>query len=457
MKSAQLLKPPQTLPQSSVSLAFLCFPLLVCLDIVIISAAFFWGSHLSNPESRFSWQNAFFFAALGPIVFSFCKVYRLQWQALFQIVSQLLGGTLLLIFLQVLLKYSFPNSLAPLFQTGGLFITASGIFFACSINHLCYRKLLQWGFRRGLGLQHVLLAGNASLLDRKEHFLLQGIHLSEACTPNVENIQETLKRAHFDRIVLYGPELPAEEINHIYQQASRQGVELWLQPDVHQLFTSRQQLDEMAGVPVIKLQRTPLHHPLHRALKRSLDLVIATSSLILLSPILLLLALSIRLDSSGPIFYRQTRISRNGKAFEMLKFRTMCVDSEIQSGPVWASSNDPRTTRVGRWLRRASLDELPQLFNVLFGSMSFVGPRPERPHFVSQFEQEILNYPDRHLVKAGMTGWAQVNGWRGDTSIEERTRCDLYYIENWSLFLDLRIIARSFITVIQDYFEHRAY
>lgn len=205
------------------------------------------------------------------------------------------------------------------------------------------------------------------------------------------------------------------------------------------------------------LPRRPLEQPFNRLLKRSLDLLIALLGLLLLWPLILLLALAIKLDSHGPIFYRQERISRDGQLFMMLKFRTMHLQAEQETGPIWACQNDPRTTRLGAWLRRSSLDELPQLLNILGGSMSFVGPRPERPHFVSQFAAEIQDYNLRHQVKTGLTGWAQINGLRGDTSIEERIRHDLYYLENWSLWLDLQIIACSFVTVVRDFIQKRAY
>lgn len=192
-------------------------------------------------------------------------------------------------------------------------------------------------------------------------------------------------------------------------------------------------------------------------LKRLSDLVIAGVGLSLLWPLLLLIALAIRLNSPGPALYKQERVSRDGKIFKMYKFRTMPVDTEKDTGPVWATSDDQRSTPLGRFLRRSSLDELPQLLNVLEGSMSFIGPRPERPYFVAQFQQKIRHYDERHQVKPGMTGLAQINGLRGDTSIEKRVEHDLYYIENWSLVLDFKIVLRSFWVILQDFIEKKAY
>lgn len=205
----------------------------------------------------------------------------------------------------------------------------------------------------------------------------------------------------------------------------------------------------------------PAAHPLQtgftRLLKRLCDLWIASLALILLWPLMLLIGLLIRLSSPGPAIYRQVRVTRNGELFEMYKFRTMPVDTEAQTGPIWATAEDPRPTPLGSILRRSSLDELPQLLNVLEGSMSFVGPRPERPFFVEKFTQTLPHYPQRHRVKAGMTGLAQVRGLRGDTSIEERLALDLEYIDNWSLRLDLWIIVRSFWVVIADFIHKKAY
>jgi len=185
------------------------------------------------------------------------------------------------------------------------------------------------------------------------------------------------------------------------------------------------------------------------AVKRTMDVVVSALLLVLLSPFLMLLALLIKLESKGPVFYTQVRVGLDGRPFEMIKFRSMRVDAEQDTGPVWATEDDPRRTRLGAFLRKTSLDELPQLINVLVGDMSLVGPRPERPVFVDQFRQVVPRYMERHKEKAGMTGWAQVNGLRGDTSIVERTKYDLYYIENWSLLFDLKILLRQFVNVFR--------
>jgi putative colanic acid biosynthesis UDP-glucose lipid carrier transferase len=204
---------------------------------------------------------------------------------------------------------------------------------------------------------------------------------------------------------------------------------------------------------VINLSASPIVG-LKRLLKAAEDYVLATVLLVLASPLLLAIATAVKLTSPGPVLYRQVRLTRDGRPFQMLKFRSMPVRAEADSGPVWAKPGEQRATAVGAFLRRTSLDELPQLFNVLAGHMSIVGPRPERPVFVERFKHEVPGYMRKHLVKAGITGWAQVNGWRGDTGLAERIEHDLYYIENWSLWLDLKIIL---LTPLKGLVHQNAY
>jgi Undecaprenyl-phosphate glucose phosphotransferase len=219
-------------------------------------------------------------------------------------------------------------------------------------------------------------------------------------------------------------------------------VAIHLLPDVYGLASMRGGIEEFEGVPIIHLRESPLYG-WNRVLKRGMDLVIGGLALAALSPLFAVVALAVRLSSPGPLLLRQERMGLDGRAFSMLKFRTMRADAEAESGPVWATPDDARRTRVGAVLRRFSLDELPQLVNVLRGDMSLVGPRPERPVFVESFRRRIPGYMLRHKVKAGMTGWAQINGWRGNTSLEKRIEYDLYYIERWSIGFDLTILVKT--------------
>jgi exopolysaccharide biosynthesis polyprenyl glycosylphosphotransferase len=208
-------------------------------------------------------------------------------------------------------------------------------------------------------------------------------------------------------------------------------------------------IGELGGLPLLTIRDIALRG-WKLTLKRAVDLIGSAVGLVVLSPLLMLVALLVKLDSPGPVFYAQERMGLDARPFWMLKFRSMWKDAEAKTGPVWATKDDPRRTKIGAFIRRFSIDELPQFINVLLGEMSLVGPRPERPVFVEQFRQSIPRYMDRHREKAGLTGWAQVNGLRGDTSIAERTKYDLWYTENWSLLLDFKIILRTIIRVFAD-------
>lgn len=257
-----------------------------------------------------------------------------------------------------------------------------------------------------------------------------------------------------DEVVIALPEASHEDLLTMIAacEQARAGVRVF--PDLFQIIASEVAISDLDGLPMLTVRDVALRG-WRRTVKRALDLVVSAVGLVLLSPFLMLLATLVRLESKGGVFFAQERVGLDGKPFPMLKFRSMRVDAEDASGPVWASENDPRKTRMGSFLRRTSLDELPQLINVLLGDMSLVGPRPERPVFVEQFRQVVPRYMERHSEKAGMTGWAQVNGLRGDTSIVERTKYDLYYVENWSLLFDLKIIVRTFINLFRG--ERNAY
>lgn len=243
------------------------------------------------------------------------------------------------------------------------------------------------------------------------------------------------------------------ETKRIFRALANTLVEIRLVPDVPQLASMTVHVRELEGLPVLSLRATP-HGFTDVVLKRAMDVVLSAVGIVILSPLLGLIALLIKLSDRGPILYAQERMGLNGHRFRMYKFRSMRVDAEQSTGPVWASEKDNRRTRLGAFLRESSLDELPQLYNVLVGDMSLVGPRPERPHFISNFRRSIPKYMLRHAVKAGITGWAQVNGWRGNTSLRKRVQYDLYYIANWSLWLDVRIL---FLTVVRAMWDKHAY
>jgi Undecaprenyl-phosphate glucose phosphotransferase len=259
----------------------------------------------------------------------------------------------------------------------------------------------------------------------------------------LNEIEDVIAERAVDQVYIALPLDAHRKMVRVMQQVGRSCVEVKLVPDVLQYATLKSSLEDLDGTPVINLSQVPLQGWQSLA-KRMMDLAISLASALVLVPILPWVALAVWLEDRGPVFYRQERMGLDGRPFQILKFRSMRVDAEKTTGPIWAVEDDPRRTRVGAFLRRTSLDELPQLWNVIKGEMSIVGPRPERPSFVSQFKRKIPQYMLRHRVKSGITGWAQVHGWRGNTSIKKRIQYDLYYIENWSLKLDLKILWMTF-------------
>jgi Undecaprenyl-phosphate glucose phosphotransferase len=257
----------------------------------------------------------------------------------------------------------------------------------------------------------------------------------------VEDVERVLDARPVDQVILA---LPTEDhglIKALMERLSFRTVDVKVVPDLYQYITLYGGLEEFGGLPIVSLQGGPLHG-WSVVSKRAFDIVFSLLALLLSAPVMLLVALAVRLTSRGPVLYRQERMGMDGRTFHILKFRTMRTDAEA-AGAAMASAADPRRTPVGTFLRKTSLDELPQFFNVLVGDMSLVGPRPERPVFIEEFKRQIPRYHLRHKVKAGITGWAQINGLRGQTSIQKRIEYDLYYIENWSLALDFKILVKT--------------
>ncbi len=244
-------------------------------------------------------------------------------------------------------------------------------------------------------------------------------------------------------VVLSLPKTANEQVLRMICDCEKEMVTFRWITDIFGLVTSKMAVSYFGSVPVLSFTDSPLIDWESRVLKRAMDVVVAFSALVLLSPFIAAIAVWIKKDNPGPVFYKQERIGQDGRRFALLKFRTMRLGAESETGPVWAAKDDPRRTAVGAFLRKNNIDELPQLWNVLRGDMSLVGPRPERPFFVRQFKEDIPRYMARHAIHSGITGWAQVNGLRGNTSIEERTKFDLYYIENWSLLFDIKILFRT--------------
>ena len=243
-------------------------------------------------------------------------------------------------------------------------------------------------------------------------------------------------------------------LEQIVAVCEKSGVHTKFIPDYNKVIPTKPYTEDLQGLPVINIRRVPLNDPLNAAMKRAIDIFGAIVALILFSPVMLLTAILIKLTSPGPLIYCQERVGLHNRPFKMYKFRSMEVQAPEKEKSEWTTKRDPRVTPIGRVIRKTSVDEMPQLFNVLFGSMSLVGPRPERPYFVERFKEEIPRYMIKHQVRPGMTGWAQVNGYRGDTSITKRIEHDLYYIENWTLGFDFKIL---FLTFFKGFINKNAY
>ncbi len=335
------------------------------------------------------------------------------------------------------------------------------------------REVLERRWRAGIGLKRILIAGSGDLgrlvadkiLEHRElgyqivGFVddrAAGDHLGYRGLPLLGTLDEAAEitvRESVDHLYVALPPEQHVRMLELLESTSREIVDVKVVPDLLQVIALRARLEDLDGVPVININDVPLQG-FNSVVKRTIDIAISASALLVLAIPLAIVAALVKLTSKGPVFYRQERMGLDGKSFTIVKFRSMFDDAERQTGPVWAVRGDPRVTPLGRLMRHSNVDELPQLWNVLTGEMSIVGPRPERPHFVEQFKHKIPQYMLRHKVKAGLTGWAQVNGWRGNTPLEKRIEYDLYYIENWSVRLDFKII---WLTVVRGFFHKHAY
>ncbi len=344
------------------------------------------------------------------------------------------------------------------FSRGVILIFGALVLFGGWFYRVASRKLLRELNRKGIHSIKLVAVGEGRELD----FVLQqlsrypeiGVEITRVVGPEEYSRAAGIVREIRPATLLIAlPQSQLELQTRLVSEFRDEAIDLQIIPDYSRFLALGAAVESFGGVPLIVLNDSPLRG--YRAwLKRLMDFTLAGLGLLVLSPLLLLIAAMVRCTSRGPILYRQERMGLDGRTFGMLKFRSMKVDAEEKTGAVWAIKNDDRRTWVGSFLRSTSLDELPQLWNVLTGEMSLVGPRPERPVFVGKFRQEIPNYMLRHRVKTGITGWAQVNGWRGDTSLEKRIECDIYYIRNWSLWLDIKIL---FLTVFKGFVNPNAY
>ena len=424
-----------------------------------------------------------FIAVLVPVGFQLQGLYRLRRgrSRVDDFFAVFVGSILAVVFGIVATLYVEIYFATPAARDRGAFEisqAAWAIFLVLNVvltftSREVVREALERRWRAGIGLKRILIAGSGELgrlvadkiLEHRElgyqivGFVddrASGDHLGYRGLPllgTIDDAAEISTRESVDHLYVALPPEQHVRMLQLIESTSRECVDVKVVPDLLQVIALRARLEDLDGIPVININDVPLQG-FNSIVKRTIDVLISLAALAALTIPFAVVAALIRLTSRGPVFYRQERMGLDGTAFMIYKFRSMYDNAERETGPVFASHNDPRRTPVGRVLRRSNIDELPQLYNVLRGEMSIVGPRPERPNFVAEFKHKIPQYMLRHKVKAGITGWAQVNGWRGNTSIEKRIEYDLYYIENWSVRLDLKIM---WLTVLRGFFHKHAY
>lgn len=270
----------------------------------------------------------------------------------------------------------------------------------------------------------------------------------------IANLNVILPESRLDEIAITLGLSEYYRLEEIVALCEKSGVHTKFIPDYNKIIPTKPYTEDILGLPVINIRYVPLSNTFNSMIKRVMDIIGSIIGIIVASPVMLVMCILIKITSPGPLIYRQERVGLHNQTFWMYKFRSMEIQPEAEEKKAWTVKNDPRVTGIGRFMRRTSIDELPQLFNILKGDMSLVGPRPERPFFVEKFREEIPRYMVKHQVRPGLTGWAQVNGYRGDTSIRKRIEYDLYYIENWTVGLDIKIL---FMTIFKGFINKNAY
>ena len=353
----------------------------------------------------------------------------------------------------------------------GYFYVLNIIF--TTLGRSLIRILLQYFREKGYNLKYILLVGYSRAAEEYINringnpqwgYVVRGIlddsvpsgtlYKGVKVLGRIGNLSYILPQSKLDEIAITLSLKDYDHLEHIVDMCEKSGVHTKFIPDYNSLFPSRPYTEDLMGLPVINIRHVPLSNTLNWIAKRIVDVITALAGLVVSSPVMLAAAIAVGCTSRGPVIFKQERIGLHNKPFRMYKFRTMEVQKPSREAQGWTTKDDPRVTRVGRFLRRTSIDELPQLFNILMGDMSVVGPRPERPQFVDKFKEEIPRYMVKHQVRPGLTGWAQINGYRGDTSIKRRIEYDIFYIENWTMSFDIKIM---FLTIFKGFINKNAY
>ena len=342
-----------------------------------------------------------------------------------------------------------------------------------NITRSLIRALLQYFREKGYNIKYILLVGYSRAAEQYINriksnpqwgYVVRGIlddsvprgtlYKGVKVVGTIENLLYILPENKLDEIAITLSLKDYDNLEHIVDLCEKSGVHTKFIPDYNSMFPSRPYTEDLMGLPVVNIRYVPLSNTLNWIAKRVVDIVVALIGLVVSSPVMLIAAIAVRCTSRGPIIFRQERIGLHNRPFKMYKFRTMKVQKPSSEKKEWTTKDDPRVTKVGKFLRKTSIDELPQLFNILKGDMSVVGPRPERPQFVDKFKEEIPRYMVKHQVRPGLTGWAQINGYRGDTSIKRRIEYDIFYIENWTMSFDIKIM---FLTIFKGFINKNAY
>ena len=452
--------------------------ILFFIDMVIVwgswGAAYFLCFHITlfhvgnNPAFETHLSLVFFVILIYALVFRLAGLYKpMRMHKITDEIFSLCKASFLALFSVIIFIYFCRSQIhhSPDFFIFFLILNISFLSFFRGMLRVFLRELR----RRGYNLRHILIVGSGDLakevaLKIKSHFdlgldivgfLSHDKHQKGKDIAGIKvlgtykDLKNLIKTTTIDQVIFALSAKEERMTRALLGLIDDEGIDIKVVPDFNLFYTLCKRIEDVDGLSVISLRDTPLYG-WHAFLKRVVDIIFSLLVIIILLPLMLILALLIKISSEGPVFYTQKRVSLDGRVFEMIKFRTMKKDAEKETGAVWAKENDPRKTKIGAILRKTSLDELPQLFNVLNGDMSLVGPRPERPELVQEFLKHIPHYALRHKIKGGMTGWAQIHGWRGNTDLSTRIKYDLYYIERWSIWLDLQILLRTVPAVLES-------
>lgn len=402
------------------------------------------------------------FGGLTIILLSIGGLYQFPRQDAFLDELASTAKYFLVAFLLLLAMLFFFRSMSFSRVTILFLLVSSGI--ALSISRLFSRKFRKWIYTRGIAVRRAAIIGGGveaekiiEHINSKPQYGISIIGCIGSTNNNdhilpilsgIKDIRRAIRENNIDTLIAAPEQNDPSLLPELIKLCYGLNVDFLYMPDIQSIGTRPRRIVEVGGTPLWTLKENPFDG-LTGLLKRTFDVFFAAFFILIASPVMIALVLVIKISSRGSLLFRQPRIGLNRMEFDCLKFRSMQLDAEAESGPIWATKDDSRVTAVGKFMRRWSIDELPQLWNVLRGDMSLVGPRPERPEFVKQFEKEIDGYHERHRVRAGLTGWAQVNGLRGDTPITDRTLYDRFYVENWSLTFDLKIILMTLQAVVK--------